>query len=135
RQVGSTGSWLGARVGVSDRCRASSRKCRLCHHVTDDLQLSDRRWVCPNCGVEHDRDVNAAKNILAEGLRILEKESPSAGYREERGKLRARSVHEDSEDRPAVRCLDTLNRELILLPAARARRRQACREQAKAATG
>ena len=115
-----------------DRYHASSKKCHLCHHVKDNLRLSDRRWVCSNCGVEHDRDVNAPKNILAEGLRILEEQS--AGYREERGKLRARSVHEGSADRPIARCLDTLNRELILLPAARARRR-ACREQAKAATG
>lgn len=132
RQLEYKARWLGRRVVVIDRYHASSKKCHLCHHVKDDLKLSDRRWVCPNCGVEHDRDVNAAKNILAEGLRILEEQS--AGYREERGKLRARSVHEGSADRPTVRCLDTLNRELILLPAARARRR-ACREQAKAATG
>jgi Putative transposase DNA-binding domain/Helix-turn-helix domain len=37
----------------------------------DDLQLSDRVWVCPDCGVEHDRDENGAINIEMEGVRLL----------------------------------------------------------------
>ena len=49
----------------------SSKTCFECGFVHQDLKLSDREWVCPRCGVKLDRDLNAAKNILREGLNIL----------------------------------------------------------------
>ena len=58
-----------ARVG---RFYPSSKACSACGHVLEELPLSARKWECPACGAEHDRDVNAAVNILAEGLRVLE---------------------------------------------------------------
>jgi acetone carboxylase gamma subunit len=51
-----------------DRFYPSSKTCHACKHVLDFLTLDIREWVCPECGVVHDRDTNAALNILAEGL-------------------------------------------------------------------
>ena len=42
-----------------------------CKEKNTLLSLSDRVWICPKCGTKHDRDINAAKNILQEGKRIL----------------------------------------------------------------
>lgn len=50
---------------------ASSKLCSNCGHKNTELQLSDRQWVCPNCGVAHDRDKNAAINIEREGTSSL----------------------------------------------------------------
>ena len=47
----------------------SSKTCHCCGWVKEDLQLKDREWTCPHCGNTLDRDVNAAMNILQEGLR------------------------------------------------------------------
>ena len=50
----------------------SSKLCECCGFKNDGLTLSDRTWICPKCGVEHDRDLNAACNIRNERLRLLE---------------------------------------------------------------
>ena len=54
-----------------DRFYPSSKTCSVCGYKKRDLRLSDREWVCPNCGMKHDRDINAAMNILLEGQRML----------------------------------------------------------------
>lgn len=69
-------SWEGKQVIFIDRFYPSSKLCSDCGYKKDDLQLSDREWVCPECGVVHDRDINAAKNILNEGKRIIGLSSP-----------------------------------------------------------
>lgn len=58
----------------------SSKTCSACGHRLDTLPLSVRSWDCPACGAHHDRDVNAARNILTEGKRILSNTEGTAGH-------------------------------------------------------
>jgi putative transposase len=60
-------TWYGRDLIVVDRWLPSSRICSACGHLTDRLPLSVRIWECQRCGSCHDRDVNAAKNVLAAG--------------------------------------------------------------------
>lgn len=68
RQLEYKAAMRGGQVVVVDRFHPSSRTCSACGDVLDALPLSVRAWTCPACGTHHDRDVNAAKNILAYGL-------------------------------------------------------------------
>lgn len=54
-----------------DRFFPSSKTCSNCYHRVSSLPLDVRHWTCPSCGTHHDRDVNAAQNLKAEGLRLL----------------------------------------------------------------
>jgi len=58
----------GRRLIVIDRWYPSSKKCSACGFLLAELSLSTRTWRCPSCRTRHDRDLNAAKNILAAGL-------------------------------------------------------------------
>jgi len=55
-----------------DKWFPSSKKCNVCGKINNELQLSDREWVCKECGSLIDRDYNAAKNIRDEGIKLLE---------------------------------------------------------------
>jgi putative transposase len=55
---------------VIDRWYSTSKTCSSCGHLLAELSLSTRTWQCPSCGTRHDRDINAAKNILAAGLAV-----------------------------------------------------------------
>jgi len=56
--------WYGSKLIVAPRFFASSKTCCECSHLMDSLPLHIREWICPNCGAIHDRDVNAALNLL-----------------------------------------------------------------------
>lgn len=70
RQLEYKADWYGRTLVKIDRWYPSSKRCYACGHVLDALSLNIRHWTCPACGVVHDRDVNAAKNILAVGLTV-----------------------------------------------------------------
>ena len=63
--------WYGKELSVIDRYYPSSQICHCCGHRDSKKSEDIRFWVCPNCNSELDRDINAAINILNEGLRIL----------------------------------------------------------------
>jgi putative transposase len=62
--------WYGRTLVKIDKWYPSSKRCFDCGHVLESLSLDVRVWTCPECGVVHDRDINAAKNILAAGLAV-----------------------------------------------------------------
>ena len=72
RQLEYKSKWYGKCVVKVDRFFPSSQTCNACGHKnTATKDLAVREWDCPHCGAHHDRDVNAAKNILDEGVRIV----------------------------------------------------------------
>ncbi len=70
RQLEYKCDWYGRTLIKIDRWFPSSKRCGNCGHIVDKLPLNIREWNCPNCGTCHDRDINAAKNILAAGLAV-----------------------------------------------------------------
>ncbi|BAZ22158.1 IS891/IS1136/IS1341 transposase [Kalymmatonema gypsitolerans NIES-4073] len=67
RQLEYKAKWYGRTLVKIDRWFPSSKRCGNCGHVVERLPLNVRSWNCPNCGTHHDRDINAAQNILAVG--------------------------------------------------------------------
>lgn len=63
--------WYGKQLSIVDRYYPSSQICHCCGYQAGKKSEDIRFWICPNCNSELDRDVNAAINILNEGLRIL----------------------------------------------------------------
>ncbi len=72
--------WYGKRLIVIDRWHPSSKLCSTpnCGGKNNHLKLSERSWTCSGCGTLHDRDLNAAKNIRAAGLAVLNREVEKA---------------------------------------------------------
>jgi putative transposase len=85
-------AWYGRKVLVVDRWFPSSKTCSACGHPAGALPLAVRAWTCAACGTRHDRDINAARNILAAGRAAA---ACGAGVRPQRESSRKR--------RPAVK--------------------------------
>ena len=64
-------NWYGRKIIFIDRFYPSSKTCNHCGYVNKKLKLSDRQWVCPDCGEIIERDYNAALNIRDEGIRLI----------------------------------------------------------------
>jgi len=70
RQLDYKCRWYGRKLVAIDRWFPSSKRCSHCGQIVDKMPLNIREWICPSCGCNHDRDVNASKNILAAGLAV-----------------------------------------------------------------
>ena len=71
-QLAYKAEWYGRNLVKIDKWYPSSKRCFACGHLLDSLALDVRQWTCPECGAVHDRDLNAARNIHAAGLAVLE---------------------------------------------------------------
>jgi putative transposase len=64
-------NWYGRDLIQIDRYFPSSKQCNCCGYKNNKLTLKDRNWTCPQCHVSHDRDFNAATNIVNEGIKLF----------------------------------------------------------------
>jgi putative transposase len=70
RQLDYKCRWYGRELIKIDRWFPSSKRCGDCGYIVDKMPLNVRKWECPSCGANHDRDINASKNILTAGLAV-----------------------------------------------------------------
>ncbi|WP_346778699.1 RNA-guided endonuclease TnpB family protein [Burkholderia sp. Ac-20353] len=70
RQLTYKAAWYGRTLIGIDRWYPSSKRCSDCGHIVASMPLKVRTWACPKCEAIHDRDINAARNVLAAGLAV-----------------------------------------------------------------
>ncbi|MDQ1286937.1 MAG: putative transposase [Actinomycetota bacterium] len=92
---------VGKRLVVIDRWYPSSKTCSACGHLLATLSLGTRQWSCPECGTRHDRDENAAKNILAAGRAVAREGDACGGDVSHSGSPQVRSP--EKQELPAAR--------------------------------
>src|SRR5256885_8991937 len=86
RQLEYKAEWYDRTLVKIDKYYPSSKRCHHCGHILDLLSLDIRHWECPECQMSHDRDINAARNVLAAGLAVA-----AFGERVRPGRAKARS--------------------------------------------
>lgn len=94
RQLEYKTEWYGSKLIVADRFFASSKTCFCCGEKNATLKLSDRKWTC-RCGAQHDRDVNAARNLRQLGV-VKPVESPLAAEPESSGSTSNGSMNQEA---------------------------------------
>ena len=131
RQLQYKAAWSNRVVVAVDRFYPSSKTCSACGEKHAALALRDRRWTCPACGADHDRDANAATNIEREGLRLLalNDTTPRSGGIHARGEDACATVRSPAAGQPT-----STNRELTDR-AARRSPRKARKDQARRGVG
>lgn len=72
--------WYGRSFVATDRWLPTSKRCSECGRLLAELDLSMREWTCPECGAQHDRDRNAARNILKAALAALAEQNHTVGH-------------------------------------------------------
>lgn len=97
----------GKHLIVIDRWYPSSKTCSACGHLLAELSLGTRHWACPSCRTRHDRDENAAKNILAAGLAVAPRGDACGGDVRHSGSSRVQSPAKQ-EPRAAKRGIPVL---------------------------
>lgn len=141
RQLTYKAEWQGRTLIAVDRFFPSSKTCAGCGAIHAGLKLKERHWACPTCGVTHDRDVNAARNIRTEALRIIAAASPAtprSGGSDARGEAAAADGGSSPTGLPT-----SGNRELAVAvpgelaprPSSRARSRKTRMERVNAGSG
>ena len=108
--------WHNRKIIEIGRFYPSSKLCSLCGHRMQNMGLKVRNWTCPVCHSEHDRDVNAAINIMNEGLRILDNQGTVRNTETEGTKVPSMPVENPTMDERSVMNLkssDSMNQELL----------------------
>lgn len=110
RQLTYKTAWHGRTLVTVDRFYPSSKTCSGCGAVNGSLQLRDRAWSCSSCGAQHHRDLNAARNIEREGLRLFagKTSTPGSGGIDARGEGACAAGSTSPDGQPT-----SLNREPI----------------------
>jgi putative transposase len=97
-------SWYGRDLIKIDRFYPSSKTCSACGYIVENLTLDVRKWACPSCQAEHDRDENAARNILAAGLAVSVC-GPGVSHRALRGSVQSGMKQKRSTVKPGISSL------------------------------
>lgn len=99
RQLTYKAQQRGVHLAVIDRFEPTSKKCSACGALHEELTLSDRTWTCRGCGTFHDRDHNAAKNILAASYAVSACGEKGSGPARKR-RAKPVSVKQESSSKP-----------------------------------